>query len=1322
MGILSKIFSGGKSKTASSLKQAAKMLGAGKLDETKAILDDITASISEETLPEDLASLVEHQNGLALALLNGERLEEALELADKLAQDNGSHSIEMAKLLVKQERDDTRSLGYVLATVEDHPQDKKLLLVLAKVVFVKYGDNLEGDYLDFLQETAKAYPLWKDGSGVLADIYLKDNRRDAEALVIYRNAYPNRKADMRLREVLIHSLIENHELDEFAASVYKDAIETSDNVEALELLAQHYIATKQFDSSTVPYIQRALEKCKLPQDSLKALALLARDAEEGLVDRMELCTQVYQQGYADRDLLAYLGEALAAANKFDDLSIEIMIKAFELKVVSKRAMLILTEHCLANDREDDFALSVYESYLSTWPDRPQRRIYTILGHHYAGLTRVDDQAQKIYEDALVDTPTDPVILTMLARAYHAADRRDDAADEVYRHAFPSVDEETRKSLAAIMAQSRVEANDYSEETLKYLTVMGPPTSGPLAAKYDESLTNCFLATGRRGEQAQEAYFSLFEKTADSPDVNRKLVELLAEIIKEQGVAPAPGSIELRVYSKLFELHKFATDPDVSFILLEDLLTDRSSSPNLLNVCVRCFEADADKFVKLLNKHTALQMLQEVGNFYTTHYNFPLAAQAYQASFDITPTDHVRYHLAKIQILDGHGSSAVKLLKKLDAPEYSHKRKYWEAVAYQLQGNAEKSREMFGALDSGEIPQFIIDLRQTINDELSGDLPGALENYRSLSNNKEFEQFDRWIQLEIGICLIKLNQLKKAMVHLEDIHHKNPNSRAEQLFYSLALFLQAHHYIEEGDLGKALPMFTKAIEVNRNHRQLRQAAVDILGIYGQQAFFAHKLDLSAKLFETSMRILPKQVSTKTFLAYTYHLLEDYPRAIIHYRDIGWSDDNPGLQRSQAYAYLANQQPGKAWRVFQDLARRGNLMAENFPRLVGSFLNDPESSGGMFWENIKFPKKINPLLLIALLIHDGQYDKAIEHLGKEIKAKPQDPALRWYMGKAHSHLDKKELSVYNWKELLDTCGSASTSPATKNRQFTEIGLAFLEAGYADEAMQTWEQLRKLDEKNPDLPLLYAETLSLNAYQLAKKGQDKLACAEWGKAVKFDPENPELVQNHAIACLQLMDLKEATKQFGKLNQLWQAISRKNGAKSHRLAGSTRHIEHAMNTFALTKGRSEQDVTKARAEETIEVYRKANQFYWILRLEKGASIMDIEREYFRLIKIFNPERHADDFMLVEESYTNLFKSQNRRQLIDLFVYNPIDAEKLRSRLSRLQGARGISFESLELPTNIPPADYQQLHLTGLNESQAAQPMMDLLSINFKIPDWTIL
>lgn len=1324
MGILNKLFTGSKGKLPAQLKQAEKLFEAGKLDEASAQLDEIQAQIAEDTDESVVQAVHALRRRQIEELLKTGAKDKALDTATKASEGDESGRLAIAELLVDHNVFDIKSLAIIERAVDENPREKKLLLNLAKSLLKARGDQFSEDELAFLSATAKVYPLWKEGQGILADHFLREGRRDAEALAVYRNAYPNRKADRRLREVLLESLLENGEKDDFAAAVYEEVVISTPNPQALKLLAEYYITVKKHLTPTnVPYIERALEVSQLEVDDLQQLAELVLESEESYINRLEILQLVYEQGYSDRGLLEYLAEALSQANKFDDRSIEIMTRAFEQRVVSKRAILILSEHCLANDRDDDFAVRVYETYLSTWPDRPQRRIYNILGHHYAALTRVDDQAQKIYEEALEDSPTDPIVLSILARAYHAADRRDEQAEEAYRHAFPIVDGEVKKQLAEILAEIRVDKKEFNEETLQYLTVIGKPDQGPLSESYDEYLTNCFLATGRRGEQAQHAYFALFEKTEHSESLNPRLVVLLSDIIKESGGPEKLGEIALRVYRKLFEHQKFATDSEISFELLDNELELEKHLLNLVHVCVRCFEADSDRFVSVLKERGREKLLQEVGDFYIEHFNFPLAAEAYKASFELSKTDDLRYRLAKIYLMDGNGQMALDLLGQLSDPAYAVKRRYWEAVSYQQLQDADQSeKHLAEAESSGEIQPYLLKLRRAINLELKGELEQSLERYAGLANAKGFEQFNLWIQLEKGIVLMKLGRLQEAREHLEEIHRKNPNGRAEQLFLSLALFLQGHAALKEGNYKAALPLFTRAVEVNRNHRLLRQVIVELLSLYGKRDFFADELDRCVEVMEVCHRILPKRTETRTYLAYAYHRMKDYARAIIFYRDISWEEEDPRLERSQAYAYLANRQPEKAWRVFLDLARRGNLTKGNFPRVVGCFLEDHDAQGGRYWINLEFPEGIEWLMQVALLIHDGQYQESVEHLEARLKQKESDPRLLWYLGKAFSSLGKRDLAVHNWKTLLKVCSEASTARETKIRQFSEIGLAFLDAGYAEEAMQTWEVLRKLDETNRDLPLLYAETLNLNAYQLSRKGQAKMAREEWAKALKYDQNNPLILQNYAIACLHVDDTAEATRQFRQLSDIWQQMLKAKPEGNKHMQKSISHLEHAMNTMALTKGRPEHDVTKARAEDALEVYRKANQFYWILSLDKRATTAQIENEYFRLIKIFNPERHADDFMLVEESYTNLFKSQERRGLIDTFVFNPIDTGILRRRMKRLPYEAKVSFEKLDIPQALPPPDYQQLEPPKVTEEEVAGPLNELLAINYKIPDWTLL
>jgi tetratricopeptide (TPR) repeat protein len=492
MATLGKLLGGSASKLTPKIKNAARLLEQDKLKEARALFDSLRAEIKPELPEEEKHAYRDLRRVLFAALLKSGDVDGALALAEESLIDDQANSPQLADRLIDAKALDERSLRFVLAASQSGKDSKSLLLKHSKNLLAAKGDSLSEAEIDFLTTTAKGFPLWKEGMTLLSDRYLREGRKDADALAVYRNAYPNRKADKRLREVLLESLIANGDKDEFAASVYHDAVETSDNPEALCLLSQYYVANGDLTISTAPYVLRALEKTKLPEDTLKKLAELAVATKLEGMDRHSMLMHIYRQGYTERGLLAELSNTLAESGKFDAMSIEIMTRAFEQRVVNKRAILILAEHCLANDRDDDFAVRVYETYLSTWPDRPQRRIYSILAHQFAGLTKVDDQAQKIYQEALVDDPTDPVVVNILARAYHAADRRDEEAEHLYRQAFPISTGEVKLLLARILAEIHVAASDFSQETLLYLTTLGRPDSGPLAARYDEALTNCFL--------------------------------------------------------------------------------------------------------------------------------------------------------------------------------------------------------------------------------------------------------------------------------------------------------------------------------------------------------------------------------------------------------------------------------------------------------------------------------------------------------------------------------------------------------------------------------------------------------------------------------------------------------------------------------------------------------------------------------------------------------------------------------------------------------------------------------------------------------------
>jgi curved DNA-binding protein CbpA len=148
--------------------------------------------------------------------------------------------------------------------------------------------------------------------------------------------------------------------------------------------------------------------------------------------------------------------------------------------------------------------------------------------------------------------------------------------------------------------------------------------------------------------------------------------------------------------------------------------------------------------------------------------------------------------------------------------------------------------------------------------------------------------------------------------------------------------------------------------------------------------------------------------------------------------------------------------------------------------------------------------------------------------------------------------------------------------------------------------------------------------------------------------------------------------------------------------------------------------EVYVAKTEEMVDYYRRANQFYWILGLDKNATKGQIEKAYFRLVKIFDPERHASDFMLLEDAYANL-TSQRKRERIDIFAYNPVDAGRLRQIVLGDQRV-GSVFEDLNLQVRIPEPDYTQLEPDDTPPETFISKLSDSIRIYFKLGDISVL
>lgn len=1197
------------------------------------------------------------------------------------------------------------------------PSDQKMILTYAKILLAQ--EEIAPEEEEIIVAASKAYPLWKGGSGLLARKFLAEGRTDAEALTIYRNAYPNNKQNEKLRRVLLDSLIASRDMSDFAVNLYRDTLEKGQAPpDALGLYVTHLIKKGQVSERSLPYFDQALDGKLLDRDALKALAAFVTTTDKDFIDKRHFAEKVFDNGYSDESLLVFLSETYAGDHDFSTRAMSVFEQSLAQNALSKRSILLLAEHLLAADDTGNFAARIYERYISLFPERPVKKLPVLLSRNYISNKRTDDKAQRIFEDALKVEPDDRQILEMLTRSYLAYDNTSPQAIEAYHAAFDLIAEEgLRREIARILAFHNIAQKQYTEDTLNYIETYLPHAPNREKAKLEENLALCYLTLSRRDERAKQAYLSIYPKEKDR---NPKLIKLLAEMLVEEDRVFAKDSVEMEIFKRLFDLDRFSCHPKVAFLLLESRLRDHIVDKTTVSLAVRCFEADEDGFVELFRLLGKADLLQDMGQFYTSHYNFQMASKVYHLAYREDPTDQNVYNYAKLLVVGGQTEQAFKMLDNIQAASLSARKKYWQAVGKLAMSEPEQAEKLLDDMTetADSVPDFLLKVRQAMVSELSGGLDAARKQYQEILSQPDAKPIHRWLRIQTGVLLIKLGELDEAEKYFEELHKANPSSRKEAQFLGTTYILQGLAKWDKAKPDESLAYFEHAIQATQGHDALREVLAAVLHKRGEAYFLEGNFALAVRVLELALIVSPKSTEIKTLLAYAYHMLKDYGRALMQYSTIKWTDENPFLERSQAYAYMSAGQFNRAWKVFLDLHNRGNLLGKDLPLFIVSFLTDENNENAKQLARVDFMPPSFELGVVYL--RDGAHERAEKIFTNLLKKSPDDLHLIWYTGLTYARMGKRDLAIHHWKRLLDIL---KDFPETKERvslRFLEVGLAFLEAGYGKEAMETWEHLRELNPNFKHLNSLYAVTLSLNAYNLAKQDQVGLAINEWKRAHEYDKSNSDVIHNLAIAYLLTDEFEKSAGYWNRLIKIWKDKFNRNPRKYSHYSFYISEVQKLLTDIIVSRERAEHDVTVVQTETKVDYYKKANRFYWILGLDKNSSTGRIEKEYFRLVKIFNPERHADDFMLVEEAYSNL-NDPVKRERIDIFALNPVNVPALRTLIfkeEKYTSAFIISPPQLA----VPGPDYSNLKPSTFAEEEYVGRIGSMLALAVNIGDWTLI
>ncbi|HPB32771.1 MAG TPA: J domain-containing protein, partial [Candidatus Sumerlaeota bacterium] len=115
----------------------------------------------------------------------------------------------------------------------------------------------------------------------------------------------------------------------------------------------------------------------------------------------------------------------------------------------------------------------------------------------------------------------------------------------------------------------------------------------------------------------------------------------------------------------------------------------------------------------------------------------------------------------------------------------------------------------------------------------------------------------------------------------------------------------------------------------------------------------------------------------------------------------------------------------------------------------------------------------------------------------------------------------------------------------------------------------------------------------------------------------------------------------------------------------------------------------------------------YSILNLSKNVTDQDIKKAYFDLVKKYDPERHTEQFMVLQNAYKRLKDPQSRARE-DIYIFNsvkgefiftdeeknPPPEENLRHQITKMEEEYRKNSSSAEVRTQIIQAYMQRSFL----------------------------
>ncbi|MHA2642125.1 MAG: tetratricopeptide repeat protein [bacterium JZ-2024 1] len=1125
-----------------------------------------------------------------------------------------------------------------------YPDDLAVLTALGDCL-IEAGDE-SPEAIAVIEKAVEVDKLWLKGVRTLLNFYRSTGQLKRELEMLRRLYILNALSREEVERLARLLAIEGHtDTDSFA--VYVQALKDNPGLaEPVRLLAQSIIPMKSVPKERYELLQNAYnhgvaedvvehalvkgalrlgihsraiiemsERVASRQDdpeilefaaiNLPALRSITRDAQK-------IYLRYLQKNTKNKEWLRSVAEVFIHADLYNDLAVEVIKRAAALGVSIapeglKKTAVILAEK---NDRSQE-ALAIYqEAYRLGVRNEALSQI--LMDY----LLKKEDAPATLLETVLEDVFTNAKENALRLKAGQEILKRYIRKGEI----VPFADE----VLAFLHEQDKLENPHVDEWKM-------------LAHKY--------LRDRRSDAPAIAAFRSYLKMNPQDAQTRSALLPVLL-----QNPSDPFSREQLRRYYR-----DGGKDPEVIEALLLQEAGSESPEADLLFPLV----VDAIPLKISTIKSLPPAILVGAAEYAIQRGRFPEALECLEQVKKSRMSDDAEYLLTKALILNRFPEKGIQQAESIKKGRPGLN--YWKGVACLHLGEYDQAESYLkkAAKESRSERYAMIRLADLFFQK--GDLAHARDLYQAAASQPETAGY---ALVQLGVIALQFGELSRARDAFTEAIQAGESQAAKGL--AMVDFLNALHWFKNDEWGRGAEMAANALKNDHFNKGLWRFAVESAFRAGVRAFAEERYETAIKFLSLALDLNYRLAEARFFLALAYHHLRNLDLSIRHFEEV-LRTEYGRKARSRYYAALAMFDAGRLACIpyFLELARgdapeykEKALKAVALSVLSLDLPEDLDIGDGIFTSFVQanFPKWVLPSFLLKL----RRYNEAVELMLSLLNGNPDDPHFLYFLGLAHILNGDIAKGVSFWHRILDFPPEMVGDPAVQTHVYSRLGYYLLCESHADRARQAFQKMQNQERPIPNLSSFLTECFKEEGYQEAKRGRLREALAKWEHAFRINPHDIQLLHNIALTKTVVGEIEEAEKLWRRLLDAWRSrVAQGENTDTYEV-----WMSEVNNFLEALKWRGKGTVLQqVAAEEYIAFVKRASQFYWILGLEKGATPEDIERKYFRLIKTYGPERHAEEFILIEESYQHLSQPQHRERTL-VYTFWGADLNAIQKRL----------------------------------------------------------